>query len=99
MRQAVQYAINKQRIRRSSTGLWVVAKIDSTGAVGLTAPSNYSYDPAKAKTLLAEAGFQLALRPPCGSCRSRPYLLEPDKVGAAILADLEAVGIARARFL
>jgi len=97
VRQAVAHAINKEAI--------VTALYPGTGTVAknFIPPSlwgynddfqDYGYNPARAKELLAEAGYptgfdtNLWVMPV-----SRGYYPDPTKVGEAIQADLAAVGI------
>ena len=54
----------------------------------------YAYDPAKARDLLAEAGFPNGFQTELWAMSSpRPYMPQPLKIAQAIQADLNAVGI------
>jgi oligopeptide transport system substrate-binding protein len=59
VRKAIQYAINKDAIAKASHGLYVVAKCIFPPSYAVFDPTcdPYSYDPAKAKQMLADAGY------------------------------------------
>ncbi|GAW27686.1 ABC transporter substrate-binding protein [Carboxydocella sp. JDF658] len=97
VRQAINHAINKQ------------ALIDAFYA-GLAKPAknplppslwgyndevkDYEYDPAKAKALLAEAGFPNGFKTRLWAMPvARPYMPQPKQIAEAIQKDLAAVGI------
>ncbi len=97
VRQAINYAIDKKSI---VDNLYLgTASVAKNGMppfmLGYNdAIQDYEYDPAKAKQLLAEAGYpngfkvQLHVMPV-----SRPYMFDPPKIGEAIQSYLGAVGI------
>ncbi len=97
VRQAVNYAIDKKSIVENLyLGTASVAKNGMPPfMLGYNdAIKDYEYNPAKAKQLLAEAGYpngfevQLHVMPV-----SRPYMFDPPKIGEAIQSYLGAVGI------
>ena len=97
VRQAVGYAINKEAIVKAlyPPTAEVATQFIPPGIFGHTeGQAYYEYNPAKAKALLAEAGYPdgfsttLWVMPV-----SRGYYPTPSKVGEAIQADLAAVGI------
>jgi len=97
VRQAINMAIDKQSI---VDNIYMGTAIKATNGMppfmlGYNdAIVDYPYDPAKAKTLLAEAGYPdgfevtLHVMPV-----SRPYMFDPPKIGEAIQSYLAAVGI------
>jgi len=97
VRQAINMAIDKQSI---VDDLYMGTAIKAKNGMppfmlGYNdAIADYPYDPAKAKTLLAEAGYPdgfevtLYVMPV-----SRPYMFDPPKIGEAIQSYLGAVGI------
>jgi len=97
VRQAINLAIDKQSI---IDNLYMGTAIKATNGMppfmlGYNdAIEDYPYDPAKAKALLAEAGYPdgfevtLYVMP-----LSRPYMFDPPKIGEAIQSYLAAVGI------
>ena len=97
VRRAVNHAINKQAIVDNLYhGLAAVAvnPIPPTmwsyheGIVG------YAYDPARARRLLAEAGFPDGFKTTLWAMPvPRPYMPQPLKLAQAIQADLKVVGI------
>jgi peptide/nickel transport system substrate-binding protein len=97
VRQAINMAIDKQSIVDNIyMGTAIKAKNGMPPfMLGYNdAIADYPYDPAKAKTLLAEAGYPdgfevtLHVMPV-----SRPYMFDPPKIGEAIQSYLGAVGI------
>lgn len=97
VRQAANYAINKGAMVND------LLKGDATVASGLTPPAfkwaydaalkPYPYDPARAKQLLAEAGYANGVDVTFYVTESGSGMLSPVLMGTAIQADLEAVGI------
>lgn len=97
VRQAANYAINKGAMVEH------VLKGAATVADGVTPPAfdwahngslqAYPYDPAKAKALLAEAGYPNGLDVTFYVTESGSGMLSPILMGTAIQADLAAVGI------
>jgi len=97
VRQAINYAIDKKSI---VDNLYLgTASVAKNGMPPFMLGYNddirdYEYNPAKAKQLLAEAGYpngfevQLHVMPV-----SRPYMFDPPKIGEAIQSYLGAVGI------
>lgn len=98
VRQAIAHALNRQAI--------VTSKYPegSTVAVNFHPPSldghndgvtKYDYDVAKAKSLLAEAGFASGLTLKFGYPTevTRPYMPDPKGIFELMKADLEAAGI------
>ena len=97
VRQAINHAIDKKSI---VDNLYLgTASVAKNGMppfmLGYNdAIKDYDYNPAKAKQLLAEAGYpngfkvQLHVMPV-----SRPYMFDPPKIGEAIQSYLGAVGI------
>ena len=97
VRQAINIAIDKQSIVDNIyMGTAIKAKNGMPPfMLGYNdAIKDYPYDPAKAKALLAEAGYPdgfevtLYVMPV-----SRPYMFDPPKIGEAIQSYLAAVGI------
>lgn len=97
VRQAMNYAIDKKSLVE---GLYMGF---GTPAVNPIPPSmwsydkaiaDYGYDPAKAKSLLAQAGVAPGTKFTLyAMSASRPYMPEPLKVAEAIQANLRAVGL------
>ncbi len=97
VRQAVNHAVNREAI---VAGLYGGFGTPAVNAVPPTlwgynrAIQPYSYDPEKARQLLAEAGlpsgFKTVLYAMSGP---RPYMPDPLKVAEAIQSDLKKVGI------
>jgi peptide/nickel transport system substrate-binding protein len=97
VRQAVNYAINKKDIVDNLyKGTGVVAKNPMPPMLwGYNdAVQDYPYDPAKAKALLAEAGYPNGFKTDFWVMPVvRPYMFDPPKIGEAIQSYLKAVGI------
>jgi peptide/nickel transport system substrate-binding protein len=97
VRQALNYAINKQAIADQ------VLKGTATVADSVTRPAfagfhdnslqPYPYDPARAKQLLAEAGYPNGVDVVFDVTQNGSGMLSPVLMGTAIQADLAAVGI------
>jgi peptide/nickel transport system substrate-binding protein len=97
VRQAINYAINKKDIvEHLYKGTAEVAKnpLPPTLWGFNDAIQDYEYNPAKAKQLLAEAGYPNGFKTNLWAMPvSRPYMFDPQKIGTAIQADLKNVGI------
>jgi ABC-type transport system substrate-binding protein len=91
VRQAVNYAIDTEKIQKLLAGQGSeLNQIYPNGMPGHQADKTfYTYDPAKAKSLLAEAGFPNGLTCTFGTHNVDPF----PKLAQAIQADLKAVGI------
>ncbi len=97
VRQAVNYAINKEAICQQ------LLKGTATVASSVTPPAfkgyfdaslkPYPYDPAKAKELLAEAGYPNGLDVLFWVTQNGSGMLSPDLMGTAMQANLAAAGI------
>ena len=97
VRQAANYAINKEAL------VGEILKGTATVAAGPTPPAfswahdndlkPYPYDPAKAKALLAQAGYPNGVDVTFYVTESGSGMLSPILMGTAIQADLAAVGI------
>ena len=91
VRQAVNYAINTERIQKLLAGQGkALNQIYPVGMPGYQAEKQfYTYDPAKAKQLLAEAGFSNGFKVTFVCHNVDPF----PKLAQAIQADLKDVGI------
>jgi ABC-type transport system substrate-binding protein len=94
VRQAVNMAVNKERIVKIINGRAVVANQPLPPAMpGYDKNYNgYAYDPDKAKSLLAEAGFREGFE-------TELYVMNTDpnpRIAQAIQQDLKAIGIVAA---
>jgi peptide/nickel transport system substrate-binding protein len=97
VRQAINYAINKTSIIENLyKGTAIVAK---NGMPPFMLGYNddivdYPYDPVRARELLTEAGYPNGFNTTLWVMPvSRPYMFDPQKIGVAIQAYLEDVGI------
>jgi peptide/nickel transport system substrate-binding protein len=100
VRQAISYAINKQAVARQSLpeGSVTAKEFMPDSVAGYTDNvTDYGYDPAKAKQLLADAGYSaskpLTLKFAYPTGISRPYMPSPEDTFLSIKAQLQAVGI------
>ncbi|MBO8128403.1 MAG: ABC transporter substrate-binding protein [Peptococcaceae bacterium] len=97
VRRAINHAINKEAIIEAFfTGLAKPAKNPMPPSLwGYNDDIEpYEYDPAKAKALLAEAGYPNGFKTTLWAMPvPRPYMPQPQKIAEAIQADLAAVGI------
>jgi len=91
VRQAINYAINSEKIQKVLAGQGsALNQIYPDGMPGYQADKQYySYDPAKAKQLLAEAGFPNGFKTTFYGHNVEPF----PKLAQAIQADLKDVGI------
>jgi peptide/nickel transport system substrate-binding protein len=94
VRQAMNYAINRKLLARTVGGKYVQPgdEIAGGGAFVPKYQNYYPYDPAKAKELLAAAGYPNGFAIPVmasGSCAGSAYA----NAAAIIAQDLSAVGI------
>ncbi|MEO6462761.1 MAG: ABC transporter substrate-binding protein, partial [Candidatus Eisenbacteria bacterium] len=97
VRVAINHAVNREGIVQGLYGGF------GTPAVNPLPPTlwgynravvGYAYDPAKAKELLAKAGFPNGFKTELWAMTGpRPYMPDPLKVAEAIQSDLKAVGI------
>ena len=89
VRQAINYALDKQAIIKVNGGGTPESSMfwKSSQAYLKSASNKYSYNPSKAKALLAAAGYSSGLNI---SFLSNPFF---DNVNQVIVADLKAVGI------
>jgi oligopeptide transport system substrate-binding protein len=91
VRQAVNYAIDSQKIQKLLAGQGqALNQLYPNGMPGHQANKTfYTYDPAKAKQLLSEAGFPNGFK-----CTFVTHNVDPfPKLSQALQADLKAVGI------
>lgn len=89
VRQAISYAINRESIRKNLLGGGEVLNLACyPNQFGCSAPNApiYTYDPAKAKALLAEAGYKDGVTVEFYGYRDRP-------IAEAMMGDLSKVGI------
>jgi peptide/nickel transport system substrate-binding protein len=97
VRQAIAHAIDKDAVVSQSLpeGSKVATQFIPESVIGYADDvTEYEYDPAKAKSLLAEAGatgLTLQFNYPTGV--SRPYMPTPEETFVAVRSQLEAVGI------
>ncbi|MEI6724795.1 MAG: ABC transporter substrate-binding protein [Actinomycetes bacterium] len=91
VRQAINYAINTQKIQKLLAGQAVAAnQVYPDGMPGFEAGKTfYSYDPAKAKQMLAAAGFPNGFSTTFYTHNVDPF----PKIAQSIQNDLAAVGI------
>jgi oligopeptide transport system substrate-binding protein len=91
VRQAVNYAIDTAKIQKLLAGQGqALNQVYPDGMPGYQADAQfYTYDPAKAKQLLAEAGFPDGFKTTFVTHNVDPF----PKLAQAIQADLKAVGI------
>ncbi len=91
VRQAVNYAIDTAKIQKLLAGQGqALNQVYPNGMPGYQADAQfYTYDPAKAKQLLAEAGFPDGFKTTFVTHNVDPF----PKLAQAIQADLKAVGI------
>lgn len=98
VREAVAYAINKQALIDTFYGGQANVAVTWMPKEGLYAKDENlpTYDPEKAKALIAESGLtadQLAFDFWYPSNVARPYMPDPKGIFQALQADLEAVGL------
>ncbi len=97
VRRAINHAVDKQAlVDNFYEGLAMPAKnpIPPTLWSYNDTIAGYGYDPAKARALLAEAGYADGFETELWAMPvPRPYMPQPGKIAEAIQADLEKVGI------
>jgi peptide/nickel transport system substrate-binding protein len=90
VRQAISYAIDRDTIRKALAGnasrVLHAACFPSQFGCDDTGVKRYSYDPAKAKALLKEAGYPNGFETPLYAYRDRP-------IAEALIGQLRKVGI------
>jgi oligopeptide transport system substrate-binding protein len=91
VRQAVNYAVDKMKLQKLLSGQAVASnQVYPLGMPGYEAGKQfYSYDPAKAKQLLTQAGYPNGFSTTLYTHNVDPF----PKVAQALQADLKAVGI------
>jgi oligopeptide transport system substrate-binding protein len=91
VRQAINYAINRDKLVKLQSGAAAPSnQIYPNGMPGYEPDANYyPYDPAKAKELLAQAGYPNGFKTTYWSLNTDPF----PKLAQSILNDLKAVGI------
>jgi oligopeptide transport system substrate-binding protein len=91
VRQAINYAINTPKIQKLLAGQGqALNQVYPNGMPGYQADAQfYTYDPAKAKQMLADAGFPDGFKTTFVTHNVDPF----PKLAQAIQADLKAVGI------
>nr|WP_205752212.1 ABC transporter substrate-binding protein [Cryptosporangium phraense] len=97
VRQAIAYAINRDQLVKTKfpEGAEVAKEFMPSTLSGYADDvTQYNYDPAKAKSLLAAAGASnLTLKFYYPTEVTRPYMPDPKAIFTSIAADLTAVGI------
>lgn len=97
VRQAIAYAIDIDAIVKAfyGEGAMVAGNWLPPGMLGVNpAVKAYPHDPAKAKALLAQAGFKNGFSTDLFyGTAPRPYMPEPQRIAEAIQANLRSVGI------
>jgi len=97
VRQALNYAVQREAIVAGLYGGYgspAVNPMPPTQWGYNRAIAGYAYDPAKAKKLLAAAGFPNGFKTELWAMTGpRPYMPDPLKVAEAIQSDLKAVGV------
>jgi peptide/nickel transport system substrate-binding protein len=97
VRQAIAYSINREQLVKTKlpAGAEVATQfVPKTVAGYADDVQKYSYDPAKAKQLLADAGVSnLTLNFYYPTEVSRPYMPNPQDIAAALADDMKASGI------
>ncbi|MGG5261046.1 ABC transporter substrate-binding protein [Phycicoccus avicenniae] len=97
VRQAIAYALNRDQMVKTQLpeGAKVASQFMPDTVAGYnTSLQPYPYDVEKAKALLKEAGAEgMTLKFAFPTEVSRPYMPDPQKIHAAFVKDLEAVGI------
>jgi oligopeptide transport system substrate-binding protein len=91
VRQAINYAINTEKVQKLLAGQGeALNQIYPNGMPGYQADAQfYTYDPAKAKQMLADAGFPNGFKVTFVTHNVDPF----PKLAQAVQADLKAVGI------
>jgi len=96
VRQAIDYAINKEQLAKNKlpTGAYAQDQFLPNNVPGYTqSVEKHSYDVAKAKQLLADAGATgTTLNFYVPTEVTRPYMPNPVDIGAAVADDLKAAG-------
>ncbi|WP_425147417.1 ABC transporter substrate-binding protein [Deinococcus sp.] len=99
VRTAISMAINKKAIADAFWGGLAVSNASFlppvlTWANDKSVPSDYKYDPAAAKKMLADAGYPNGFSVDFWYMPvSRPYFPTPKPIAEAVAADLSAIGI------